>query len=311
MKWGVHLPHLGRDVSGERVASFARAVEAANVHSVWVSDHVCWPSEIESKYPYTADGSFPADSSIGWLEPISTLLFVAGCTERVRLGTTVLILPYRAPVVTAKQLATLDVVSGGRLILGAGVGWMREEAEVLGMPWDARGARSDEQLDIFRRLFTEEEVAFDGRYYSFPAVRFEPKPVQQPVPVWIGGASPAAFRRVARFGSGFHAAFQPRDVIREEWRAIRQATEETGRDPDALTLSVRLYLDPAGAMDPELSIAGGTEQMAATVAALAEIGVQHVLLDPVARGGVAARLAAIETFMADVAPQAPGGIELD
>ena len=309
MKWGVHIPHLGREVSGEVIASFAQDVEAMGVHSVWVSDHVCWPAHIESKYPYTADGSFPANSSIGWLEPISTLLFIAGCTTRVRLGTTVLILPYRAPVVTAKQLATLDVVSNGRLILGAGVGWMAEEAEVLGMPWDNRGKRSDEQLAIFEQLFYQSEASFDGRYYSFPTVHFEPKPVQSKVPVWIGGSSPAAFARTAKFGTGFHAAFQPRDVLVEEWAAVRREAEKLGRDPGELTFSVRLYLDPASAMDPELAIAGSAQQMIDSVGKFADIGVTHLLLDPVARGGVEARLGAIRDVMTDVAPNTAGGIE--
>lgn len=302
MQIGIHAPHLGRELDPVTVRSFVQECDTLGVHSLWVSDHVCWPADIASKYPYTEDGSFPATPEMGWLDPIGTLLFIAGCTDRVRLGTTVLILPYRPPVATAKQLATLDVVSGGRLILGVGIGWMAEEAAVLGMPWDHRGRRSDEQLEIFRRLFTETEPSFEGEFYSFPKVGFEPKPVQQPVPVWVGGSTPAAFRRVARFGQAFHAAFQPLAEVGREWRAVQAACEDIGRDPSDLSLSLRLYLDPDSRMEPEKSVAGSAEQMRERLFELAAAGVGHVVLDPVARGGVQGRLDAVRGFMTDVAP---------
>jgi probable F420-dependent oxidoreductase len=301
MQIGVHAPHLGRQLDPHTLRSFALECEVQGVHSLWVSDHVCWPADITSKYPYTHDGSFPAAPDMGWLDPLGTLTFLAGCTSRIRLGTTVLILPYRPPVATAKQLATLDVLSNGRLILGVGVGWMAEEAAVLGMPWDHRGKRSDEQLEIFARLFNDASPSFDGEFYSFEPVGFEPKPVQRPIPVWVGGATPAAFERVARFGHGFHAAFQPLDVVAREWHAVRAACAARKRDPNELTLSLRLYLDPAGQMEPVKSIAGTPAQMRDRLAELAAVGVTHVVLDPVARGGVQGRLDAVRAFMRDVA----------
>ena len=303
MDWGVHLPHLGRDVGRDSLIEFAQTAEKIGIHSAWASDHVCWPTQFESKYPYSRDGSFPAPSGLGWLDPIGTLLFVAGCTEQIRLGFTVLILPYRQPVATAKQLATIDVVSEGRLILGVGVGWMREEAQVLGMPWDNRGRRSDEQLEIFEALFQEETPSYDGTYYSFPQVRFEPKPIQQPLPVWVGGNSPAAFRRTARFGHAFHAAFEPLDVVEKEWEQVREACEVIARDPDELDLSLRMFLDPSEAMEPAKSIGGSVDQMVDTIGLCQEIGITHILLDPVARGGIDGRLDALTDFMSDVASQ--------
>lgn len=304
MDWGVHLPHLGRTVDRQTMKAFAQEAERLGCHSGWVSDHVCWPAEIQSKYPYTDDGSFAPTPDMGWLDPISSLTFVAGCTEKLRLGTTVLILPYRMPVQTAKQIASLDVLSAGRAILGVGVGWMAEEAAVLNMPWDQRGKRSDEQLEIFRRLFNDPSPSFDGEFYSFPKVGFEPKPVQDPFPIWVGGSSPAAFRRAARFGQAFHAAFQPKEEVANEWGEVHRACEAIGRDPAGMTLSLRFYLDPAGAMPADKSIAGSKNQMLETIAGLKAIGVSHILLDPVARGGVAGRLDAIRAFMEDVAPDA-------
>ena len=237
---------------------------------------------------------------MAWLDPLGTLIFAAACTETMRLGQTVLIMGYRPPVQTAKLIATLDQLSEGRAILGAGVGWMKEEFDVLGMPYDNRGARADEQLEIFHRLFTQQTPSFDGRFYDFPPIAFEPKPVQERIPVWIGGSSEAAYRRVVRFGDCFHAAFQPRDDVAASWARVQQISEETGRDPAELTLSIRLYLDPATSMRPELSIHGSVDQMANTLGEWEDVGVEHVLVDITAPGGPTGRLEALNMFMTEV-----------
>jgi probable F420-dependent oxidoreductase len=302
MDIGVHLPQLGRGATRSALKTFCAEAERLGVHSGWVSDHIAWPTDIESKYPYTDDGSFPAPNSMAWLDPIGTLLFVAGITETMKLGQTVLIMGYRPPVQTAKLMATLDVVSEGRAILGAGIGWMREEFEVLGMPYDNRGKRADEQLEIFHELFTAGTPSYDGEYYSFPEIKFEPKPVQDHMPVWIGGASEPAFRRTARFGDCFHAAFEPIETVEAEWKRVQELTVEAGRSLDEMQLSIRLYLDPASAMRPELSIAGSAEQMIETASKWAAIGVDHILVDITAPGGPDARLEAMQAFMTDVVP---------
>lgn len=302
MEFGIHLPHLGRNAGREPLIDFAQAVEDAGYASGWVSDHVCWPAEIASKYPYSDDGSFAPAPDMGWLDPIGTQLFVAGVTTRLRLGFTVLILPYRQPVVTAKQLATLDVLSGGRLILGCGIGWMAEEAAILGMPWDHRGARTNEQLELFECLFTQPKPRFAGKFYDVPEVGFEPKPVQSPVPVWVGGNSDAAYRRAARYGSGFHAAFEPLPVVADAWQRVLEHTEDLGGDPATMTLSLRVYLDTVGSMDPAKSLSGSPAQMQDQVAEWREIGVSHLVLDPVAPGGIAGRRDAAVAFAESVMP---------
>lgn len=304
MDIGVHLPQLGRGATRSALVEFCTEAERLGVHSGWVSDHICWPADVESKYPYSDDGSFAPPNSMAWLDPIGTLLFAAGVTEKMMLGQTVLIMGYRPPVQTAKLIATLDVLSEGRAILGAGVGWMREEFDVLGMPWDNRGARADEQLEIFHKLFTEDTPSYDGRYYQFPEVRFEPKPVQDHLPVWIGGASEAAFKRTARFGDCFHAAFEPIDVVADEWKRVLDLTERAGRNPDDMQLSIRLYLDPTSSMKPAVSVAGSAEQMADTLGTWGEIGVDHVLVDITAPGGPPARLEALQSFMTHAVPAA-------
>ncbi len=303
MEWGVTLPHLGRVGTRDGLITFASEVDRLGFDSGWTSDHVCWPAALVSKYPYSDDGSFPAPPKTGWLDPIGTLLFVAAVTERLRLGFSVLILPYRPPVETAKRLATIDVLSNGRLILGVGVGWMREEAEVLGMPWDRRGKRSDEQIEVFRTLFTERDPSFGGEFYAFDPVGFEPKPIQDPVPIWVGGNSAAAYKRVAQYGHGFHAAFETIEDVASGWNQVGLACDALGRDRSEITLSLRYYLDPAAVMKPEVSIAGNTEQMIDTLGRIADAGVTHFVLDPVVRGGIEGRLDALRTFMSDVAPQ--------
>lgn len=302
MDIGVHLPQLGRGATRSALQEFCAEAERLGVHSGWVSDHIAWPTDIASKYPYSDDGSFPAPNSMAWLDPIGTLIFVAAITETMKLGQTVLIMGYRPPVQTAKLIATLDVLSQGRAILGAGVGWMREEFEVLGMPYDQRGKRADEQLEIFDALFTQDTPSYDGEFYSFPEIKFEPKPVQSHVPVWIGGASEPAYRRTARFGDCFHAAFEPIEKVTHEWDRVQELTAAAGRNPEDMSLSIRLYLDPTAAMKPGLSIAGSTEQMIDSMSAWQAIGVDHVLVDITAPGGPAGRLEAMQAFMTDVVP---------
>ncbi|MEM8922759.1 MAG: LLM class F420-dependent oxidoreductase [Actinomycetota bacterium] len=302
MDYGVHLPQLGRSADRRHLIAWAEEADRLGLHSGWVSDHVAWPRDIESKYPYTADGSFPGGFDMPWLDPLGTLMFVAARTERIRLGTTVLILGYRPPVLTGKWLATLDVLSEGRAILGVGVGWMREEFEVLGMPFDHRGARADEQLAVFDALFTQEYPSYEGTYYRFPEVGFRPKPLQASVPVWVGGSTPAAFRRTARWGRAFHAAFEPIETVAEEWAGVGVACDELGRDRSEVDLSVRLYLDPEARMGADVALQGSAEQMSETVARWADIGVRHLLLDVVGPGGPDGRLDILRSFMTEVAP---------
>lgn len=303
MDWGVHLPHLGKAADRENLLHFAQRVDELGFHSGWASDHIAWPREILSSYPYTSDGSFPAPPGTAWLDPISTLTFVAGCTENLKLGTTVLILGYRPPVQTAKMFASLDVLSGGRALLGVGVGWMKEEFDVLQMPYDNRGKRGDEMLDLFEVLFADGDPSFDGRWYQVPEIGFEPKPVNGRIPVWVGGNSEPAWRRVVRYGDAFHAAFEPLDDTVAAWARIGELCDDAGRSRDELTLSTRLYLDPGGVMGkPGVSIQGTPEQMVEQANEWAAIGVRHLVLDPVVPGGPSARMEALERFMTEVDP---------
>ena len=272
------------------------------MHSVWSSDHIAWPKQIAAEYPYTDDGHFPAPAGMPWLDPLGTLFYVAAITEHVRLGTTVLILGYRPVVQTAKAWASIDALSNGRALLGVGVGWMREEFEALQMPFDHRGARADEQLEAFEQLFGTDWATYEGKYTRFTELGFFPRPENGHIPVWVGGDSAPAYKRTARFGDVFHAAFQTATQLQAHRDGVLAACEAAGRDPGQIGFSTRVYLDLDGTQNPAKSLAGSTQQMIDTAAGLRSIGYEHVLLDIAGRGGPERRLAGLEQLMAEVAP---------
>ena len=303
MRFGVHLPHFGPFVSREGLRAFAQRADALGFDSVWASDHIAWPETVTSRYPYTESGEWPSrDPYTPRLEAIGTLLFVAGCTEHVRLGTTVLVLGYRPPVQTAKLWSTLDTVSGGRAILGVGVGWMQEEFEVLGMPSDHRGARADEQIEIFETLFRDRSPTYEGRYYRFPPLGFEPKPPQGRIPIWVGGDSAPALRRAGRYGDALHAAHASPEELASQWTDVRRHAAEAGRDPGAMELSVRLGLDYGSRSERPYALSGGVDAMLAQVDAYARIGTTHMLLDIVG-DSIEGLIADMERFASEVAPR--------
>lgn len=304
MQFGVHLPHIGPQANRENLIRVAQEADELGFDSCWVSDHIAWPQSIHSRYPYNETGEFPAASNqIPWLDSIATLLFVAGCTENVHLGTTVMILGYRPALQTAKLWATLDNVSNGRAILGVGIGWMREEFEALGMPFDHRGARADEMLEIYRTLFSEAQPSFTGRFYKFDAVGFEPKPVRGQIPVWVGGHSAAAYRRVARYGDVFHAAFSTPALLVEQWRGVQAACEKEGRDPASVGLSVRMRLRLDSQREDEGALRGSPDQIVDQIGRFAEMGVSHITMDIAAGGGaVDAQVEVMQRFASDVRP---------
>ncbi len=236
MEFGIHLPHVGPFATPEAISGVARKAEELGYHSLWVSDHIITPRKIDSPYP---GGRYRVQPEWPFLEPVSTLLFAAAVTKRVRLGTSVLVITQRQPLILAKQLATLDILSGGRLIFGAGAGWMKEEFQALNVPIANHGPRMAEYLEVIRRCWTEDDPSFDGRYYKLGDVGFYPKPVQKPhPPIWVGGFADGALRRVARYGDAWHAGGTP-DMLSQGYAKIKQYAKEYGRDPDSIALTLR------------------------------------------------------------------------
>lgn len=289
MEFGCHLPVWGPAATRDTLLGFARRMEALGYDSLWASDHVVLPFDVASRYPYSATGEFPLPPTATFLEPLTALALVAGVTERVRLGTSVLVLPHRHPVLAAKMLATLDHLAPGRVVLGAGVGWMREEIELFGVPYARRGAWSDEALRLMRACWTEERTSFAGAFFHVDPVACFPKPARGTIPVWIGGHTPRALRRVVEMADGWHAAFSDAAALAPALEALRAECRRAGRDPATLTVSARVGL-PARQEAAALR---------AEMAALAAAGVQHVILETRTRD-LADMTAILERFAGEV-----------
>lgn len=241
----------------------ARLAEEAGIESLWAVEHVVVPAGYQSRYPYSPDGKMPGRDEIAIADPLAWLSFAAAVTQRIRLATGILILPQRNPVVLAKECATLDVLSGGRLLLGIGIGWLEEEFRALGVPFDDRAERSDEYTAVLRALWEQDEPTFDGRFISFERALSYPKP-ERSIPIVIGGHSDAAARRAGRIGDGFFPWMPDPEKLAGLLSVMRETAKECGRDPDAIEVT-------AGAMDLE------------TMRALADLGVHRIVTPAFAR----------------------------
>jgi probable F420-dependent oxidoreductase len=243
MEFGLTIPHTGRNASPEWVRDYATAAEDAGWDSLWGVDHLVMPQHTDSDYTLGRKPAKIADDAVSGLlspnyEMMTTLTWIAGFTERIKLGTAVAVLPIRNAVQNARILATLDVYSGGRVLYGVGVGWLREEAEAMGMPWDRRGARSEEHIALLRALGCADGdlVEFHGEFHDLPPMDPEPRPVQRPIPILVGGHSDIALERAGRIGDGWIAAQMSPERVAEHWPRVQAAAERAGRDPATLLL---------------------------------------------------------------------------
>jgi probable F420-dependent oxidoreductase len=307
MEFGLHLPASSAGVKAQDLIRFAQQAEALGFYCITVADHVVVPKNISIPYPYTVDGKYPGTGY--HLETLTTMGFLAGATNRIRFITSVMIAPYRNPVITAKMLASLDVLSGGRVIIGLGVGWMKEEFENLGAPDFAdRGKVTDEYIQAFRELWTKDAPSFKGKYCSFSDIIFQPKPVQKPaIPIWIGGHSKQAIRRAARFGDGWHPIggvptipLEPDDMKRD-LELLSQHAQAAGRDPKTIRIALKGSL-----FDKEKKIEGrrrrfmgNAEEIAADIQAYRDVGVDTMIFD-VRRPTIAETLQRMEWMAKDV-----------
>jgi len=288
MQYGFGLPVRGELATYDGIVAMAEHGERLGFASATIADHIVFPTVSTSAYPYDATGKHPSAGEA--IEPLSLMAFVAGKTSTLRLITSVLILPHRNPVLTAKMVSTIDVLSQGRITLGIGVGWLREEFQALGAPdFDRRGAVSDEYVAIFKKLWGPGPVSHDGTWYSFAPLRCEPLPVQKPhPPIWIGGHSKAAIRRAARYGDGWHplGTVETAEMRPPEFRAmlddLHRAAEAHGRDPASITIAFTARLretkDPLPDND-RMPFSGSAEQIASDARAYAALGVSHLCFD--------------------------------
>jgi probable F420-dependent oxidoreductase len=291
MEIGLGAPTRGDFANKKGLEAVARRAEELGFKSLWIPDHIIIPSSFAPNYPYAADGrpTFPAT----WLEQLTAMAWLAGITENVRLVTSVMVVPHRNPVHTAKILSTIDVLSEGRVTLGCGAGWMEEEFIAIGTePFAERGKVTDEYLRIFRELWTKEEPEFAGDYASFSDIVFEPRPVQQSgIPIWIGGEGGRALRRVAELGDGWMPiGANPRFPLYtlERYKAglerLVMHCEKAGRDPASVTRAYfAVWPSNAPPFEPEAGerflFTGTPDQIADDINGMAELGVEHLLLN--------------------------------
>ncbi len=276
-------------IDGDRALELCRAAEAAGFESVWGGEHVILPDVIESRYPYTADGKIPAEPDTPIPDPLIWLAFAAAAAPTLRLGTCILIVPQRNPLILAKELATLDRLSNGRVELGLGVGWLKEEFDALGVPWERRGARNDEYIAAMRALWAGPHAEFHGEFVDFPKVTCSPRPVNGSIPILVGGDTDVAINRAARLADGY---FPGEGDVRQLGALIERlhaAAERAGRDPAEIRVTANFGAQLADPM-------AGVEQLAA-------LGVDRIMVPAFAFAGPDGdeRLAA---FAAKVMPAA-------
>ena len=214
----------------EQMADVAVRAESLGFESVWVAEHLVFPSTIQSRYPYAAEGVPPINPATPLLDPLLVLMQVAARTQRIRLGTNVYILPLRHPIAVARMVTTLDVLSGGRVSFGVGLGWLAEEFDAVGLDFASRAARGREAIRALRALWTEEEPSFHGRTVQFGPVRFEPKPAQRPhPPILVGGESGAALKRAAELGDGWYGVGHTPETAAGQMARLREYLDAAGR----------------------------------------------------------------------------------
>ncbi|MDP6342991.1 MAG: TIGR03619 family F420-dependent LLM class oxidoreductase [Alphaproteobacteria bacterium] len=292
MQYGLMIMTRGPGRDGAGLLAMARAAEAGGLEYLAINDHVLVPGGIDSRYPYSDDGVWAGAAAGECLETVTAAAFIAAATSRIRLLTSVLVVPHRPAALAAKMLTTVEVLSGGRLTVGCGAGWMREEFEALQLPpFAERGKVTDEYIAAFRELWTAERSSFSGDYVSFSDVVFEPKPLQKPhPPVWIGGESPPAIRRAARLGDGWYpASHNPAFLLdtpgryAEALKLLHEEADKQGRDPRAIHrayLALRPLETTSQAEGGDRRPLSGTPaEVAEDIAAFAERGVETIIFN--------------------------------
>ncbi|MDA0661479.1 MAG: LLM class F420-dependent oxidoreductase [Proteobacteria bacterium] len=315
MKYGFGVPTRGPMANPRDITAMAKKGEELGFDVVFVNDHIVVPRDVGSRYPYSDSGEWPGGASGEAMEQLVLLSYLASATSRMRLLTSVMVVPHRNPVTTAKMLATIDVLSEGRVAVGCGTGWMREEFEAIGTdPYAERGAVTDEYLRVFKTLWTEENPEFAGKYAKFSNITFLPKPVQAPhPPLWIGGESGRAHRRVAALGDCWYPiGNNPRQSLDSVAKyaagieALNRALDAVGRDPASIDLSygANWYGDGSRQVSADgsrMAFTGEAGEIAADIAGFEAKGLRSIMLN-FQGSSLSQTLDRMEHFMRDIAP---------
>jgi len=281
MKVGVFLPVSGKAASRKTLMEAAHQAESLGYDSVWSADRIIIPWEIKTTYPYSRSATFIVPPDRPFFESLTCLAFLAGCTEQIQLGMSVMVLPYRHPLYWAKIATTIDQLSTGRLILGVGVGWMEEEFKAMNAPFGERGKMADEQLRLLAHLWQEEHINFDGRYYKLDDIAFSPKPYQKPrVPIWVGGEGKLAQRRAGTYGDAWFPYFvriTPAELAKR-FDNVRRCAREAGRDPEQIAFAccLPIELTARDVAQEEDYLKGSIPQVSEALNKFKQIGVIHI-----------------------------------
>ncbi|MGO8946336.1 MAG: LLM class F420-dependent oxidoreductase [Ktedonobacterales bacterium] len=306
MKFGVFLPISGHATGPDVLLEAAQSAEAQGFDAIWSADRVVTPWSIKTSYPYSENHEFIVPPDRPFLDSLTCLAFLSGCTKQITLGISVLVLPYRHPLYWARVAASIERLSKGRLIMGIGVGWMEEEFAALGIPFKERGRITDEQLQIIAKLWAEEHVSFHGHFYDFQDLAFFPKPVHQAhLPLWIGGEGTAAQQRSARHGDAWFPYFvkiTPNE-LKAGYDNVRRFALKGGRDPEQVRLACCRPIEVTNqpVVQDENSLRGSPEQLREALQTYREIGVDHLALQFMAPRWPD-RAAQIEQFAREVMP---------
>lgn len=266
MKIGIALPVFGKYAGRDQILETALAAEALGYDSIWVSDHVVVPDS------HNVFGDV-------FYDPLITLGFIASATSSIELGTSVMVLPYRNPLVLAKSVSSLDALSGGRAVLGVGSGWLRGEFEALGIDYAQRGQMTDEYIEIMKELWTSESPSYEGEYFSFSGIRFEPKPVRKPhPPILVGGESRRSIERAARYGDGWHPVGLTPDELGAKAREVRALLPDEKRESFVISLRRNVEINEGREFGPEETLRGGLGKIRDGIEAYREAGVGHLVL---------------------------------
>ena len=241
MRFGVHLVAAGTMIEGDGIARVATRAETLGYDSLWVSDHIVFPSELSSPYPYSQDGKLPLDPANPLLEPFTVLSYAAAVTQSIKIGTSVAIVPYRDPIITAKIVASIDVLSGGRFIFGVGIGWLEEEFRALRLERKNRVPQTREAIAAMKACWTLDDPEFHGEFYDFSAIKFAPKPRQTPhPPIWFGGNTMPALKRAVELGTGWHAVWVTPEEVAEKAAIIRGLCDNAGKNFEEFAITINV-----------------------------------------------------------------------
>lgn len=287
MKAGILLPQTGDSATRDNVLYIAKEAEREGFNSVWVLERLLWAVKPQTPYAGTPDGSLPVEYQ-NVLDPLETLTYLAGNTHQISLGTCIIDMLFHNPVVLARRFATLDILSQGRAIAGLGIGWSKDEYEVSGVPYKYRGERANEFLQLLKRIWTDEVVEFKGQFYSIPASKIGPKPVQKPhPPILLGGFSPKTFLRIVNYADGWIpvAGFGPLKQLEQAINGLREGARKADKDPSKFRVFVLTYpnvLDSSSSStssseQQRLPMTGTTDQIGTDIDQIKAMDVEHII----------------------------------